>query len=116
MFWNRTKKNQENTESEQAVIVSFDISSDEYRSTAEQIAAFTDKLTPALQEIGAEYDGDEYGDNECNLYFYGPDAEKMYTVISKAVTKLSFRPIRFKLQFGDVVNDASTKEEERRLV
>lgn len=99
----------------QAVIVSFDISEDKYNSIQKQISKITDDMEVELENIGAEYDGDEYGDDECNLYFYGPDAEQIFDIVSRDIKKVALRPIRLKLRFGDV-EDTEAKEELRRIL
>jgi hypothetical protein len=53
---------------DQAVIVSLHTDQENQHATQEIVSHITDKCT--------EHDGDEYGDNECNLYLYGSSAEE----------------------------------------
>ena len=116
MFWNNSKKrtHEESVDTEQAVIVSFDTEGD-ISQLQKDIGKLTDHLEDKLDAINSEYDGDEYGDDECNLYFYGPNAEKIYELVLPSFKNMDIRPIRFLLRFGDV-HDKSAKEEHRRLV
>jgi hypothetical protein len=46
------------------------------------IQSVTDRLQDAivLQEVG-EFDGDEFGGGECQLFMYGPDANALFEAI-----------------------------------
>lgn len=49
----------------------------------DEIHAMTDKLGKALRAHGVgELDGDEFGGNECVVFMYGPDANKLFAAIS----------------------------------
>ncbi|WP_018320043.1 hypothetical protein [Bradyrhizobium sp. WSM2793] len=55
------------------------------RGTAEEHASIhsvSDRLQDAivLQEVG-EFDGDEFGGGECQLFMYGPDANALFEAI-----------------------------------
>lgn len=109
------EKQQSDEFEEQALIVSFDVDESDYSEAQKQISKLTDDLEESLAEIKTEYDGDEYGDDECNLYFYGPDAEKIYNLVSVRLKVLPWRPLRFKLRFGDVKN-LKAREKTRIIV
>jgi hypothetical protein len=47
----------------------------------ERIAVLEDQLEGAVQPFGT-HDGNEYGDGACELYFYGPDADRLYDAIA----------------------------------
>lgn len=118
MFWSKKPKRADDdvqlSDEEQAVIVSFD-TEENVDQIQKFVAKMTDSLEASLSDIGAEYDGDEYGENECNLYFYGPDAKQILNVIQPSLEKLRFRPIRIKLRFGGI-NNVSAGEENRRII
>ncbi|MGF7229208.1 MAG: hypothetical protein ACQR33_04450 [Candidatus Saccharibacteria bacterium] len=114
-FRKKSIKKLQNEPVSQAVIVSFDTIVETLKATQGIVSDATDRLDEPLELAGAAYDGDEYGDDECNLYFYGPSAEKIYDIILPELKKMSIRPIRFTLRFGDV-HDKSAKEEQRRIV
>jgi hypothetical protein len=51
------------------------------------IFALEDRLTQAIQEASAgEFDGDEFGEGECVLYMYGPDAERLFGAVQPILT------------------------------
>ncbi len=116
MFFQKSStKELQNNPISQAVIVSLDTDQENQQATQAIVSHITDKLEEPLDRIDAEYDGDEYGDNECNLYFYGSSAEEIYKVILPEIKKIPLRPIRFTLRFGDVA-DKSAPEEQRRII
>ena len=71
-------------EPEQAVRVHLQLSDTQFGSPTEReaIGNLSDRLDEAIrtQEAG-EFDGDEFGDGECVLYMYGPDADKLFAVV-----------------------------------
>lgn len=75
------------TSPEQAVLVHLDARGlpqrvyDEY-----DVVTLEDKLEEALSGKGVgEYDGNEFGEGEVVLYLYGPDAERLFSVIEGAL-------------------------------
>jgi hypothetical protein len=47
----------------------------------ERISTLEDRLENAVQPFGM-HDGNEYGEGACELYFYGPDADRLYQAIA----------------------------------
>ncbi len=73
---------------EQAVLVYLDGSSlpdDVYANC--DVATLEDHIRAALAGTGlGEYDGNEFGPGETTLYLYGPDAERLLTLIQPVLT------------------------------
>lgn len=68
---------------EQAVIVHANISGIQSEALFDQLAPLEDALSSAIEsaKVG-EFDGNEIGQGELTLYMYGPDADKLFAVIS----------------------------------
>lgn len=76
-----------------SVLVRLALEDSQFGTTAERqrIHRFTDKLAEALSASGVgDYDGDEFGEGECVLFMYGPDADAMYRTIDPILRKASF--------------------------
>jgi hypothetical protein len=72
-----------NAGEEQALIVAIRLRSGDMGDTHERkrILALEHELSAAVKESGAgEFDGDEFGKGVCNIYLYGPSAERLYSV------------------------------------
>ncbi len=73
---------------EHAVIVHLELSDDRFGSPEEResISKLEDRLAAAIDGAGAgEFDGDEYGQGECVLYMYGPDADRLFAVLEPVI-------------------------------
>lgn len=69
---------------EQAVIVHLRLSDHSFGSIEERKAllALQDQMAWAIENAAAgEFDGDEFGEGECVLYMYGPDADRLFAAI-----------------------------------
>jgi len=67
-----------------AVILHLRLSNGEFGSDEEHDAIhhMTGRLEQAiLANDAGEFDGDEFGGNECVLYMYGPDAGRLFSAI-----------------------------------
>jgi hypothetical protein len=70
---------------EQAVIVHLPLSDDGFGAFGEHQAlyALQDQMTVAIHRAAAgEFDGDEFGEGECVLFMYGPDADKLFAAVA----------------------------------
>jgi hypothetical protein len=70
---------------EHAVIAHLRLSDPNFGSEQEREAIFAleDRLNVAIERADAgEFDGNEFGDGECTLYMYGPDADRLYNAIA----------------------------------
>lgn len=76
-----------------SVTINFKLNDGEYGSEEERknIHNITDELDLLVtnENIG-EYDGDEFGNGECELYFYSDEPEKLYNKIKPILIKTSF--------------------------
>ncbi|MEU1164704.1 hypothetical protein ABZ372_30710 [Streptomyces sp. NPDC005921] len=80
---------------EQAVIIHYRLSDDQYGARAEREAIFDAErtLSAAVEEAGVgEVDGNEFGGGEAVLYAYGVDAEALFKVMEPTLRSLPFRP------------------------
>jgi hypothetical protein len=69
---------------EHAVIVHLKLDDDGFGSAEkrESINELQDELADAIDEAEAgEFDGDEFGEGECVLFMYGPDADVLFDTI-----------------------------------
>ena len=68
------------------IVVNFRLSTgQEFGSTDERalVHQFTQRLAALIEESKAgNYDGDEYGGGQGALYMYGPDADRLFEVVS----------------------------------
>ena len=108
MGWFNRKKQDA---AEQAVIVHYNLSDDEYGLTDEREAVFRleDRLESLIErnKVG-EFDGNEFGGGEAVLYCYGPNADRLFEVIEHELRSFSARPAYAILRYGDA--DRSTTE------
>jgi hypothetical protein len=69
---------------EQAVIVHLPLVEDPFGSQRERGAVYdlADLLDRTINEQGVgEFDGEEFGGGLCVLYMYGPDADRLFSVV-----------------------------------
>jgi len=69
---------------EHALIVSIPLSDGGFGSDDERdvLFALEDQMEAAIESAAAgEFDGDEFGQGECVLYMYGPDADRLFSVV-----------------------------------
>jgi hypothetical protein len=69
---------------EHAVIVHLRLDDDRFGSDEkrESINKLQDELADSIEQVGGgEYDGDEFGEGECVLFMYGPDADILFETI-----------------------------------
>jgi len=88
---------------EQAVIIKYSLSGDEFGSAEEREAvwALENRLEALIEEHGAgECDGDEFGAGKAVLYCYGPDANRLFATIEHEVPSFAARPAYVTLRYG----------------
>ena len=71
---------------EHAVLAYLKLSDAEFGTADERdsIHALSDRLEEAISDAGAgEFDGDEFGDGQCILFMYGPDADAIFSAIER---------------------------------
>lgn len=70
--------------SEHAVLVYLNLSDERFGTSdeREKIHDLSDRLEQAIESRNAgEFDGDEFGDGQCTLFMYGPDADVLFAAI-----------------------------------
>jgi hypothetical protein len=99
---------------EQAVIVHFDYGSTNWSP----FFVFDKQLDVAIAKSGTgEYDGNELAEDGSDgyLYFYGPDADKLFAAVRAELAKAPFlKNIRVTLRYGSV-DDPKVREAHIRL-
>lgn len=94
---------------DQAVILNIQLvdeakESDNYQSIIE-IENTIKKVLPLKYGI----DGHEFGEGECTMYIYGPDANKLWVLVEPVLKLSEFSRIEVTLQYG-MPNDPKTKD------
>ena len=95
---------------EQAVILHLKLT-DNF-GTAEERQALGDlqeELADAIEKADAgEFDGDEYGEGECVIYMYGPDADALYRTIEPIAKNSSHAKGGFAIKrYGETTDPAA---------
>ena len=76
-----------------AVLVSIELSDSGFGSDVEReaLAALGDHLAGQVEEASVgEFDGDEVGEGQFRLFFYGPDADRLFTCIKPGLLELQW--------------------------
>lgn len=98
---------------EHAVIAYLELSNDGFgtREDVEAIHELSDQLETAIEENETgEFDGDCFGEGECILYMYGPDADALFAVIEPVLRASPLAEgARVIKRYGDV-SDLHAKE------
>lgn len=98
---------------EQAVIVSVYLDSE--FGTNEEQEAISSLSTHAESLITntdvGEYDGNDFGNSICTLYFYGESAEALFITIQPVLKEFSIKPIKVLLRYGDVTDKQALEKE-----
>ncbi|MGH3332064.1 MAG: hypothetical protein ACRDPJ_12255 [Nocardioidaceae bacterium] len=98
---------------EQAVIVHYALSDDQFGSADEREAVYAlqDRLMAAIDARGGvgEFDGNEFGGGEVVLYAYGPDALRLFAAMESTLRAFPARPAHAVLRLGEAT-DPSAEE------
>jgi hypothetical protein len=107
---------EEELDSSQAVIVSFNLPSDiSDREILKHVYAIEDRLDEALEKTGiGDCDGHEFSDGWGIIYIYGSDADKLFEVARPILADAPFKPMDIILRYG-IANDKDAKEAKRRI-
>jgi|SRR6185436_8947584 len=101
-----------------AVILKLPLSDDTFGAPEERdrIRQLEDRLEEAiLQNQAGEFDGDEFGEGECTIYMYGPDADKLFQAIQPVLQAASLpAPIQVTKRYGSA-EDPHSREEHLQL-
>lgn len=98
---------------EHAVIAHLKLSDDAFGTSDEShaIHELSGQLARAIEAHGAgELDGDEFGDGECVLFMYGPDADALFAAVEPILRSSPLaRGARVVKRYGDA-SDHHSKE------
>jgi hypothetical protein len=99
--------------SEHAVIVHLPLSGGDFGGEDERAAvhALEDRIIAAVEPIGGDHDGHEFGAGEAVLYTYGPDASALYDAIRPCLDDIPLRPGAYAIKrFGPATDPDSPQE------
>ena len=86
-----------------------EMGSPEERAT---IMKLQDEVTAAIDAAGVgEFDGDEWGGNECVLYMYGEDADRLFDAVHPVIAKLPPRSGSYAIKRRGEASDPNAKDE-----
>ena len=68
-------------------------------------------IEAAVQTIGGDHDGDEFGGGEAVLYTYGIDADELFAAISECLADFEMRPGAYAIKRYGPAADPSSREE-----
>lgn len=103
---------------EHAVIVHLRLDDDGFGSDEkrESINERQDDLADAIDDAEAgEFDGDEFGEGECVLYMYGPDADVLFDTIKPILKKSPHSKGGFAIKRYGEASDPKAKEVKVKL-
>jgi hypothetical protein len=98
---------------QQAVIVHLRLSDDHFGSREERDLLFElgDRLNKVIDDAGVgEFDGDEFGQGECVLFMYGPDADRLYSVIEPVLKATPLAAGRYAIKRYGETSDLNALE------
>ena len=76
------------------------------------IIKLQDEVSAAIDSAGVgEFDGDEWGGNECVLYMYGEDADPLFDAVRPVLMKLPPRSGSYAIKRRGDASDPNAKEE-----
>jgi len=103
---------------EHAVIVHLRLDDDGFGSAEKRasINELQDALADAIDEAEAgEFDGDEFGQGECVLFMYGPDADVLFDTIKAILKKSPHSKGGFAIKRYGEASDAKASEVKGKL-
>lgn len=103
---------------EHAVIVHLRLDDDGFGSAEkrESINELQDALAAAIDKAEAgEFDGDEFGEGECVLFMYGPDADVLFDTIKPILKKSPHSKGGFAIKRYGEAGDPKAKEVKVKL-
>ena|SRR5688572_12780854 len=98
---------------EQAVIVHLPLSDERFGSSEDRdlLVALEGQITKAIEDADAgEFDGDMFGEGECVLYMYGPDADRLFVAIEPVLRSYALRSGGYAIKRYGEVRDLNAKE------
>lgn len=98
---------------EHAVIAHIRLTADQLGSKSERaaVAALADDLERVIGEKQAgEFDGEEFGDGQCVLYMYGPDADQLFKAVEPVLKSTPLARGGFAIKRYGEASDADAVE------
>jgi hypothetical protein len=98
---------------EHAVIVHLPLSGGDFGGEDERSAiyALEDRIIAAVEPIGGDHDGHEFGAGEAVLYTYGGDASALFDAIRPCLDDISLRPGAYAIKrFGPATDPNALQE------
>ena len=99
---------------EHAVIVHFRLHGGDFgsREEKERVAELEQDLEEAILEAAAgELDGDEFGQGECVLYMYGPDADRLFSTVEPILRASPLTELGYAIKRYGEPTDMEAREE-----
>ncbi|MES0097957.1 hypothetical protein [Mesorhizobium sp. M0019] len=98
---------------DQAVIVYLILNDGQFGAADEResIYALENRLEKAIEDASVgEFDGDLFGEGECILYMYGPNAERLFVVVEPLLKSSPVAAGGYAIKTFGVEADPSAKE------
>lgn len=96
-----------------SVITHFVISGDAAGTQLErdEIMELEERISDAVEAVGGEHDGSEFGGGEAVLYTYGPDADALFTAIFGCLATMDLLPGAYAIKRYGAADDPDAREE-----
>jgi hypothetical protein len=96
-----------------AVITHLPLSGDGFGTTEERNAVheLEARIGVAVERIGGDHDGDEFGGGEAVLYTYGVDADQLFDAISECLADFEMRTGAYAIKRYGPATDPNSREE-----
>src|SRR6266576_6918780 len=112
LFRRRKAAKSKSATRDHAVITHLPLSDDGYGTTEERNAVheLEARIGVAVERIGGEHDGDEFGGGEAVLYTYGPDADALYQAIRMSLGRYQPRAGAYAIKRYGTAEDPTARE------
>ena len=102
---------------ENAVITHLSLTDNRF-GTEEERHAIHDleaRISAAVEAIGGDHDGHEFGEGEAILYTYGPHADQLFAAIRECLAGFMIRPGAYAIKRYGRADNPSSREEQVEL-
>ena len=102
---------------EQAVITHLPLSGEDYgtREEREAVHELEERIRAAVEAIGGDHDGDEFGGGEAVLFTYGPNADALLEAIRAGLEGFAVKPGAYAVKRYGSAADPNSREERVEL-
>ena len=73
------------------------------------------RIDAALQPLGGENDGHEFGNGEAVVFSYGPDADQVFDVVQRSLQDFDVRPGAYAIKRYGPAGDSEARKERVEL-